>query len=121
MMRTKMDCNMLSLLGKPLCVALLLIGLFGLIWLRSSVTTVAYDLRTLEDKKMDALKETKILLADRAKLMSIEKLDASFRANTQDNGKFADYVFPDRTKVVHIARSRGPETYRASLDVGRGN
>ena len=111
---------MLSLLDKPLCVALLLIGLFGLIWLRSGVTTVAYDLRTLEDKKMDALKETKILLANRAKLMSLEKIDASFKTNTQGEATFAEYVFPDRTRVVHIARSRGPETYKASLDVGSG-
>jgi hypothetical protein len=121
MMRTKTNSNMLSLLGKPLCVALLLIGLFGLIWLRSSVTTVAYDLRTLEDKKMDALKETKILLANRAKLMSLEKLDVSFKTNTHGEATFADYVFPDRTRVVHITRSRGPETYKASLDVGSRN
>jgi hypothetical protein len=120
-MRTKTYSNMLSLLGKPLCVALLLIGLFGLIWLRSGVTTVAYDLRTLEDQKMGARKETKILLAERAKLMSLEKLDASFRTDTRGEKKFADYVFPDRARVVHIARSRGTETYRASLDVGNRN
>jgi hypothetical protein len=121
MMRTKTNTNMLSLIQKPLCIAFLLVGLFGLIWLRSSVTTVAYDLRNLEEKKGEALKNEKILLAERAKLMSLEKLDVSFRTNSRDEGRYADYVFPDRTKVIHIAGSRGPQLYQASFNTGSRN
>jgi hypothetical protein len=121
MMRTKTNSNMLSLFYKPLCIAFLLFGLFALIWLRSGVTTVAYDLRNLEEQKNTALKDEKILLAERAKLMSLEKLDVSYRTNSRDEGGYADYVFPDRTKVVHIAKSRGPQPYQASFNVGNGN
>jgi hypothetical protein len=115
MMRTKRNSNMVSLLYKPLCIAFLLFGLFGLIWLRSSVTTVAYDLRNLQEKKDKALRDEKILLAEKAKLMSLEKLDVSFQPKSQGEGRYADYVFPDRTKVIHIAESRGPKVYQASF------
>ncbi len=102
-------------------MAFLLFGLFGLIWLRSSVTTVAYDLRNLEDKKGEALKNEKILLAERARLMSLEKIDVSLQTNSQDEGGYTEYVFPDRTKVVHIAGSRGPQPYQASYTTARRN
>jgi hypothetical protein len=121
MMRTKTNTNMVSLFYKPLCMAFLLFGLFGLIWLRSSVTTVAYDLRNLEEKKDEALKSEKILLAERAKLMSLEKLDVSFRTKPRDEGRYADYVFPDRTRVIHITGGRAPQLYRASFDTGSRN
>lgn len=117
MMHTKTNGNMLSLFHKPLCIAFLLFGLFGLIWLRSSIVTAAYDLRNIEEKKMEALKDRKALLADRAKLMSIGKIDALFQ-DARGEGKYASgYIFPDRVRVIHIKRNRGPEPYRASLEI----
>ncbi len=109
---------MLSLLYKPLCVVILLSGLFGLIWLRSGVVTIAYDLRNLEEKKMDSLKDRKILLAERAKLMSLEKIDASFRGNLQADTKLAagDNMFSNRVRVIHIKRNSVPGTYKVSLE-----
>ncbi len=118
MRRAKSNSNVLSFIVKPLCIILLLLGLFELIWLRSSIVTVTYDLRNLEVQKMEALKDMKLLLADRAKLMSIEKIGASFNA---DNNNFrkakynTEYVFPDRVKVVHIKKGKGPEPFRVSL------
>ena len=110
---------MLSFLYKPLCVVILLSGLFGLIWLRSGVVATAYDLRNLEEKKMDSLKDRKILLAERAKLMSLEKIDASFRGNLQAETRLAagDNMFSNRVRVIHIKRNSVPGTYRASLQV----
>ncbi len=123
MMRTKTDSNMLSLLYKPLCVVFLLLGLFGLVWLRSSTVSVAYELRGLEEKKMGALKDMKMYLAERAKLMSVEKIDASFRGNNRGSAVLAGggYVFPDRTRVVHVKRDRGPEPYKASYEQNGDN
>ncbi len=117
MICTKTDSNMLSLLYKPLCVVILLSGLFGLIWLRSGVVTIAYDLRNLEEKKMDSLKDRKILLAERAKLMSLEKIDASFRGNLQAETRLAagDNMFSNRVRVIHIKRNSVPGTYKVSL------
>ncbi len=119
MIRTKTDGNMLSLLYKPLCVVILLSGLFGLIWLRSGVVTTAYDLRNLEEKKMASLKERKILLAERAKLMSLEKIDASFRGTVQGDARLTagENMFSNRVRVIHIKRNSVPGTYRASLQV----
>jgi hypothetical protein len=119
MIRTKTDGNMLSLLYKPLCVVILLSGLFGLIWLRSGVVTTAYDLRNLEEKKMASLKDRKILLAERAKLMSIEKIDASFRGSAQADTRLTagENMFSNRIRVIHIKKNNVPGTYRASLQV----
>jgi hypothetical protein len=110
---------MLSLLYKPLCVVILLFGLFGLIWLRSGVVTTAYDLRSIEEKKMECLKDRKILLAERAKLMSLEKIDASFRDSAQGNMRLAagENMFSNRVRVIHIKRNSVPGPYRASLQV----
>ncbi len=117
MMRTKRNSNMLSLFYKPLCFAFLLLSLFVLVWLRSSTVTVAYELRNLEEKKIEALKDMKSFLAERAKLMSLEKIDASFQGNIKNYSVNAEngYVFPDRVKVVQIKSNRKLEPYRTSL------
>ncbi len=117
MMHPKRGGNMLSLMGKPLCVVLLLTGLFGLIWLRSSIIAAAYDLRTLEEKRMDALKETKLLLAERAKLTSIEKINASFRGPGQGEGRTVagENIFSNRVRLIHVRRNKGQEPYKASF------
>lgn len=119
MIGTKTCDNMLSLLYKPLCVVVLLAGLFGLIWLRSSVVAIAYDLRNLEEKKMDSLTDRKVLLAERAKLMSLEKIDASFRGSYQAGTRLAagENMFSNRVRVIHIKKNKTPGTYKASLQV----
>lgn len=119
MMRTKTNQNMLSFLYKPLCMVLLLFSLFGLIWLRSNVVSLAYELRSLEEKKTAALKDIKASLAERAKLMSLEKIDASFKGSIKGDPVYANsgYVFPDRVRVVHIKQSRKPEALKASLEI----
>ena len=120
MIRTKTNGNVLSLLYKPLCVVILLSGLFGLIWLRSGVVTTAYDLRNIEEKKMASLKDRKILLAERAKLMSLEKIDASFRGRVQGDTRLAagENMFSNRVRVIHIKKNNVPGTFRVSLHVG---
>lgn len=118
MMHAKTNSNMLSFVYKPLFVVLMLLGLFSLIWLRSHVVKTAYDLRNLEVKKMEALKDMKMLLAERAKLMSLEKVNASFKGKIQDGTVYAsNLVFPDRVRVVHIKRNSKTEAYKASLEV----
>ncbi len=119
MMRTKTNQNMLSFFYKPLCMVLLLFGLFGLIWLRSNVVSLAYELRSLEEKKIAALKDMKSSLAERASLMSLEKIDASFKGSVQGETVYANsgYVFPDRVRVVHIKQNRRPESLKASLEI----
>lgn len=123
MMRTRADGNIVSLFYKPLCVLLMLAGLFSLIWLRSSIVSMTYSLRDLEERTMEARKDMKILLAERSSLMSVSKVTASLNeplhntltaAGTLDNG----YVTPDRTRVVMVQKNRTAEAQKASLRMG---
>jgi len=115
--------DFLSVIYKPVCIIILLFGLFGLVWLRSNVVSIAYDLRTLEEKKMASQKETKMLLAGRSKVISLASIGSALqvRGQGQDKGDYkqvsSGYVFPDRVKVIHVKRHRGPETYKASFEI----
>ncbi|MBI5102886.1 MAG: hypothetical protein HZB33_13765 [Nitrospirae bacterium] len=118
MMRTKTGGSLISMTYKPLCVFLLLAGLFFQIWLRSGVVSLTYNLRSLEERTMEARKETKLLLAERAKLMSLAKVTSSLKDTVSGESRFGDsgYVTPDRTKVV-LVKKKSPEPYRASLEI----
>ena len=123
MMCPRTESAILSFMYKPLCIILLVLSLFGLIWLRSQVVTATYEIRTLEENKMDSLKDMKLLLAERAELMSLENIEASFLENDRGESVFArsGYVFPDRIKVIHIKRGKRSEQYRASLELRTQN
>jgi hypothetical protein len=111
--------DFLEFMYKPLCIIILLFGLFSMVWLRSGVVSISYDLRNLEEKKMDALKDMKMLLADRSKVMSLANIGTSMQR--QDNGDYkrvnSGYVFPDRVNVIHVKRRTDTETYKASLEI----
>jgi hypothetical protein len=119
--------DFLSIIYKPVCIIILLFGLFSLVWLRSSVVSIAYDLRSLEEKKMASQKETKMLLADRSKVISLASIGSALqgRGQGQSQGEgsgdykhvSSSYVFPDRIKVIHVKRHTGPQTYKASFEI----
>jgi len=108
-----------SFIYKPLCVVILLCGLFGLVWLRSSVVSIAYDLRNLEEKKLASLRDMKMLLADRSQLISLANIGSSFEKKGTGDYKHVSggLVFPDRVKVIHVKGPKGPEAYKASLKI----
>jgi len=119
MIHTKTNGSMLSLLYKPLCVVLLLLGLFGLIRLRSNVVAVNYDIRNLEEKKTEAIRNMKLLLAERSKYSSLEKVAASFESDIRGgevSNASGDNLFGNRVRVIHIMKNKGLQPYRASLD-----
>jgi hypothetical protein len=119
MIRTKTNGSMLSLLYRPLCVVLLLLGLFGLIRLRSNVVAVNYDIRNLEEKKTEAISNMKLLLAERSKYASLEKVAASFESDIRGgevSNAAGDNLFGNRVRVIHIMKNKGLQPYRASLD-----
>ena len=115
-MRRTRKKSAFSLMYKPLCIAILLIGVFGLVWLRSSVTASSYALRGLEDKRSYELKEMKTLLAERARLMALTNLELPAQGEPRAEKKLVSggYVFPDRIKVIHVQRAGGPDVRRAS-------
>jgi len=118
-MRRRSQNDLLACIYKPVCIILVLFGLFSLVWLRSSVVSISYDLRTLEEKKTASLKEMKMLLADRAKVISLASLGSSFQGQGKKDYQHVSngYVFPDRVKVIHVKKRTGPETYKASLEI----
>ncbi|MBI5076170.1 MAG: hypothetical protein HZB62_13520 [Nitrospirae bacterium] len=111
-MRRSKKNSMFSWAYKPLCFVIVLFCLFGLVWLRSSVTSAAYSIRELEDRRTVAFKEMKMLMAERSKLMAISSIDLP----SQGEKKLVSggYVFPDRVKVIHVTRTKETEAYKAS-------
>jgi hypothetical protein len=121
-MRRTRKSSVLSLVYRPLCIAFLLFSVFGLVWLRSSVTSAAYALRELEDKRTREIKEMKTLLAERAGLMALSTLEYPEQAGSRTERKLVSggFAFPDRLKVIHVQRSKGPDVRRAAYQPGEG-
>lgn len=94
---------MLSYLVTPICAALLLCGIFGIVWLRSNLTSVEYSISELEKGRLEKLKETKMLMAEKSALFALQKGE---KAAVTELG----LVFPSRTKVVYVKESSsGPQ------------
>jgi hypothetical protein len=98
-----------SFIFKPLLIALLLLGVFGLVYLRSGVMRLEYSLGDLDKTKMNYLRERKMLLAEKTSLLSFARLDASLSGGQ-------GFVFPDRVKVIHIKKQKWSLPYKASLE-----
>ena len=99
--------DVLSYLFKGLACLVVIIGFFGLIWLRSSVISVEYELGALQEEHWGVLRERMQLMADRAALFSDEEV------GTVAVSKLG-MEFPDRTKVFYVKRDRGNIPYEAS-------
>ena len=94
---------------RSLCIALLLVGQFSLVWLKSHVLSLEYNIGILETVKANHMKERRLLLAEKAGLQSLEKLEASV-ANS------SDFIFPDRVKVIHVKRQKDSLPHKVSLE-----
>jgi len=98
-----------SFVLKPFLVLLLIVGIFGLVYLRSNFLTLEYSFGELEKKRMSCLKEQKMLLAEKTSLLSFAKLESS---RTSAGG----FVLPDRIKVIHISKEKRHLPYKVSLE-----
>ena len=108
----KLIMNVLSFIYKPFLAGLLVLGVFGLVYLRSSCVTLEYSLGDLEKKKMSYLKERKMLLAQKTRMLSF----ASLEVNPHESEGF---ILPDRIKVVHLSKQTRSLPQRASLERGQ--
>jgi cell division protein FtsL len=100
---------MLLGIARPLFVILLLCGLFGIVWLRSNIVSTEYAISELENKKTDVLRETKMLMAERASVLSMQKVEETAM-------KRLGLSFPERTRVVFVKKNKsGPQ--EVSLDI----
>ena len=99
--------SVLSYCIGPFCVTLILCGIFGIVWLRSNFTTLEYHISKLEYRKIEDLRETKMLMGRKASLLSLHRPD---KAGTVRLGM----VFPDRAKVVYVKENK-IGSYKASI------
>ncbi len=89
----------------PVLVVLLFASVFGLVWLRSQITSVEYRIGRMQGQKLEAMKEEKVLVARMASLLSLKQVEA----------RNLELQFPDRQKVVYVRREKGGVPYTASL------
>lgn len=88
---------------KAFTIFLLVILVFGIVWLRSNVITLEYKISSLEKQKVKLIKENKSIIAEKAKLLALERFE---------NSEARGFVFPDRIKVVYVRESNHREPYR---------
>lgn len=93
----------------PLSIALILFGIFSIVWLRSSVRTAEYSIAALDHRRMEILRDRKTLMAEKAVLLSIQSV------KSKGSGKLA-LVFPDRIKVVYVKKDGKSTPFKASLE-----
>ncbi len=105
----KSRCNILVFLVKPFLVMVIIAGIFGLVYLRSGFLQLEYSLSDLEKKKIQCLRERKMLLAERTSLLSFAKLEGSRQAGD-------GFILPDRIQVIHMSKQKGVQPYRTSLE-----
>jgi hypothetical protein len=87
---------------KALIIVLIVGTVFTVVGLRSNVMSLEYSLSTLEKSRTEALRDQKVLAADKAALMSLKRVD---RVDYAGSG----FSFPERKKVVYVRDSeRGP-------------
>jgi len=85
--------------GRIAMIVALVLLVFSVVWIRSSVVSLEYQLSSLEIKKKELMREAKTLGAQRAGLVTLKRLETVASA---DGG----LMFPDRMKVVYVKNQR---------------
>lgn len=82
---------------------------FSIIWVRSNVVAIEYELGKLQDKKAELIEKRQQLLAKRAEISSA--LRVGYVAENR-----LGLGYPDRTRVFYVRPSRSVRPYSARLD-----
>lgn len=85
--------------GKIAAIVVIVMLVFSVVWIRSSVVSLEYQLGSLEIKKKTLMREAKTLAAQRTGLLSLKRFEGVASA---DGG----LQFPDRMKVVYVKNQR---------------
>lgn len=107
-MMKKTRANLMTLVMKPFLITFLLLGVFGLVYLRANFLKLEYSIGELEKKKMHCLRDRKTLFAEKTSQLSFARLEAS--PNDQSG-----FVIPDRIKVVHVSKQMRSLPHQVSL------
>lgn len=101
--------NVFSFFFVPFCVLVFLFGIFVIVWLRSGVRTVEYSISMLDNQRKEILKERKLLMAEKASLLSIQNI------KSRSDGKLS-MVFPDRMQVIYVKKDSLGTPHTASYE-----
>lgn len=82
--------------------------LFSIVWLRSAVLNIEYELGELDMLKSDLVGERKMMVAKRASFYATEKIE---KVATKRLGM----SMPDRHNVYYVKRTSSAAPYKASL------
>ncbi|MDA8157017.1 MAG: hypothetical protein M0Z52_11320 [Actinomycetota bacterium] len=85
----------------------MLSGVFGLVWLRSSIRSVEYDIGNLEVQLKTVASQRKALSARQASLFSVQDIGGPAFEKL-------GLVYPDRRNVFFVTRDKGDIPYEAS-------
>jgi hypothetical protein len=99
--------NKIVSIVKVLSILFLIIAVFTVVWLRASVTSLEYKLSTLEKMKTEALRDQKTLVAQKAGLMALTRVDKIDLAGS-------GFSFPERKRVVYVKGIDVKGPYKAS-------
>jgi hypothetical protein len=96
----KLDC-----LLKIFLVSFSLSLIFAVVWIRSSYFNLEYTIHGLEKKKAELIKTRKLLLAQRANLISAQRF-GNFIAG--------GFTYPDRIKVTYVKEHKEENLQKVS-------
>ena len=113
MTSSRVKYNSKWILFKLMFFACLVIGLFVLVGLRSSVVNLEYELAELSSQKVVLVRTNKLLVAQRASFYSASKVEDAA------TGKLG-MQFPERGDVFYLKKVSGASVYKVSLDSGSG-
>jgi len=88
-------------------------GLFALVWLRTAIVNIEYELAELNTQKMALLREGKYLMAKRASLYSAMKVEDIATKRLGMN-------LPDRENIFYVKRTKRAGAYMASMPASKG-
>jgi len=84
-------------------------GLFLLVWLRTAIVSMEYELAELNTQKMALLREERYLMAKRASLYAAKRIeDVAMKRLGMD--------VPDRENIFYVKRAKGAGAYMASMN-----
>lgn len=86
------------------------ISVFALVWLRTTVVNLSYELSQLENQKARLLREGRLFSAERANLYSAGKIE---EIAIKDLGM----GFPKRDKIFFVKKVTGAIPYKASINL----
>lgn len=102
--------NVLKFYEWLLLLGLIVAGLFSLVWLRSAITALEYNIARHEETKREILREKKELLAQRASLSSLQRIhNLAFKTE--------GFTFPDRRRLNFIKKKESPRVLSVSGNI----